>query len=224
MTEGTRTPLPAITAAAISAFVATLCPTQATDTLLLTPDQPLLTAPAFTTWTGQHQRIRPTAAPQPPVLSVADQQWEQVISAELLPQATAALPLLRELRRICRPGGRIVLLEPLAPEDLPQAIAYTTVRRLAESHYVGGYAASELAAMIKAGGLKVHRVEQIAIPLAVTAWLALAQTPPAQQARVHELLTANSAHDQTGLAPHWHGQECWVTFRLAGILTEVPAC
>ncbi len=154
-------------------------------------------------------------------LPFATATFDLVVLTALLHCQAAPLPLLREAARIGKPGGNVIVFEPLSDEDLPIAVAQNAVERLAYAGHTWTFAPTELAAVIQASGLKIRRVETLTIDQSVDDWFAETPVSATNAAQIRGQLQASIPDDHTGMAPHWHDSQLYFTRKVAGIVTEI---
>jgi ubiquinone/menaquinone biosynthesis C-methylase UbiE len=90
---------------------------------------------------------------------------------------------VREMARVVKPGGRVVVVDSTSPEDDELDRQYNHIEKLRDPSHVRNYRASEWRAMIEEAGL---RIENLALdyylenrrPMDFAAWTARMKTPP----------------------------------------------
>jgi SAM-dependent methyltransferase len=123
-------------------------------------------------------------------LPYADETFDAIIAADVLPYVADPLAGLQELRRVCAPHGRVVLSVLSAPEDCTQYSVVTAVQQLLPGPQDGdAFALSApgvLDALLVPAGLHVRGEGRVVCsseyPDREIAWQALASAGPLQAA------------------------------------------
>jgi ubiquinone/menaquinone biosynthesis C-methylase UbiE len=107
---------------------------------------------------------------------------------------------LAEMSRVCRPSGRIALIDRVTVDDPEGSAAHNRLERLRTPNKVRVYAGAELAGLVERAGLEIVHREVLVQPMGFDEWMAAAgaldRTDPARA-----LLLGPAGEDLTGLAP-----------------------
>ena len=87
---------------------------------------------------------------------------ELVTSAQALHHIHRPVPVLQEMRRVCAPGGRILIVDQLATESYEQIAFMNEVETLRDPSHASSRPASAFRAIVLAAGLEIveERVHQ----------------------------------------------------------------
>lgn len=84
---------------------------------------------------------------------------------------------LREMARILRPGGKVIIMDIMSPGHPVFDIWLQTIEALRDTSHVRNYSIGEWASMIAASGLMVQSVQTSRLALAFPSWVARMRTP-----------------------------------------------
>ena len=96
---------------------------------------------------------------------------------------------IAEMVRVCRPSGKVAVIDLIAPEDEAAAAAYNRLERMRDSSHTRALAASEIQRLLRQAGLDVVRAVSREVHVDVDRWFDLAETEPEMRRTIVEELT-----------------------------------
>ena len=107
--------------------------------------------------------------------------------------------VLAEMRRVVRPGGKLVIVDMVAAEDPVKAAYHNQIERLCDPSHARAIPATEFERMFAAQGFDLTYKQTIKSSYSIEEWIAHGAPAPAQAAQIHELMSASLAADKSGL-------------------------
>ena len=136
-------------------------------------------------------------------LPFADTTFSLVVARFLLHHLIDPRPALTEMVRVCRPGGRVLVMDLVASTDPGIAERQDRMERLRDPSHVRMPPRGTVRRWLHEHGLLIDGVAEKEIDRPVLAWLEQAVTDPAAAAQVCEAFDTELAGGTgTGMRPH----------------------
>ena len=156
-------------------------------------------------------------------LPYADGSFTVVVTRYSLHHLLDPLLALREMVRVCAPGGRIVVVDAYAPEDPIQADAYNEVERLRDPSHARALSLKELKSLFGRVGIPEPQTTLYDLPVEVQDLLARAFPNPGDHVKIIEMLKASAKNGRLGIPVRLDGDKIHVTYRAAILVSRRAA-
>lgn len=128
-----------------------------------------------------------------------DAAFSIVVTRFSLHHLTDPLRTVREMARVCRPGGRVVVADMYASEDPDKAAAWNRLEVLRDPSHVRSLSLTELKALFPAAGLPAPEVTFYELRSDVDSLLARSFPNPGDEQRIVALFAAQAERDSMGI-------------------------
>jgi ubiquinone/menaquinone biosynthesis C-methylase UbiE len=131
------------------------------------------------------------------------------------------LAVLIEMRRVCQPGGRIVVADTAPAVD--KAAAFNRMERLRDPSHVRALPAEELLDLFAAAGLPGARVKRDPLPYELESFLARSFPKDGDADRIRQLFAESLETDSLGVAATRKNGQLRFSFPTVVVSASVPA-
>ena len=107
--------------------------------------------------------------------------------------------VLREMARVCAPGGRVVVADTAVSPDPARAAAFNRMERLRDPSHVRALSLAELAGLFEAAGLPMPAVTRCEVRAEVEGLLSRSFPAPGDADRIRALFEDSLADDALGV-------------------------
>lgn len=112
------------------------------------------------------------------------------------------LAVLREMARVCAPGGRIVVVDTCASADPAKAARFNQLEKLRDPSHVRALPLAELQGLFEAAGLPEPRLAFSELRDEVKNLLARSFPNPGDDAKIIDMFAASAKDDRLGIPVH----------------------
>lgn len=132
-------------------------------------------------------------------LPYADASFTVIVTRYSLHHLLDPLAAVREMARVCAPGGRVVVVDAYAPDDPVKAAAYHRVEMLRDPSHARSLTLGELHGLFGGAGLGEPRRTLYDLDTDLRALLARAFPDPGSEAEIVETFFAAADDDRLGI-------------------------
>ncbi|HYM72143.1 MAG TPA: methyltransferase domain-containing protein [Stellaceae bacterium] len=125
------------------------------------------------------------------------------------------LAVLREMVRVCAPGGRIVVVDSCPSEDPAKAAAFNRLERLRDPSHTRALPLSEMKRLFAAAGLGEPQVRFTELCDVVSNLLARSYPNPGDDIKIVELFRASASDDSLGIPVRLDGEAIHYAYPVA---------
>ena len=142
-----------------------------------------------------------------------DGSFDLVVSRFAVHHFESPAVQLREMARVCRPGGSVAVIDLVTVEPT-LADDHNRLERLRDPSHARALSAAELTSLLEAAGLRVVHETAHDQALDVERWLRQSDTPPETSAQILQELHAElGGGPATGMRPHLKDDRLHLTQR-----------
>ena len=134
-------------------------------------------------------------------LPLATERFDLVTCRIALHHFADPAAAVSEWARVLRPGGRLVLVDNIAPADIEAAAYINAFERLRDPSHVWMYPLTTLVAFCQQAGLHVRHREQLSKPMDFQAWMDRMGVSLSDQAQLRSLLWTSQGQARAFLQP-----------------------
>lgn len=140
-------------------------------------------------------------------LPFLDESFDIVISRLAFHHFPDVWPPFREMARVLKPGGKLVLIDMEAAEQSLRAVE-DRIETLRDPSHVRNLSQEEILALFASQSLSVETYEKTEFPVSLHNWMELTKTPAAVRDEITACMkTELDGGAQTGFSPYWKEAE-----------------
>jgi len=128
--------------------------------------------------------------------------------------------VLAEMRRVCRPGGRVLVADMLGDDDRERAALHDRIETLCDPTHVRALPASELERLFAAAGLRIIAAPSSTMEYDAEEWIAHGGPDAATRDEIVRLLAASIEGDRSGMQVRREDGRLRFTHRTAAFVGE----
>lgn len=132
-------------------------------------------------------------------LPYGDRAFSLVVSRFAFHHFPDPAAVLREMVRVCAPGGRVVVADAAVSPDPARAAAFNRMEKLRDSSHVRALSLAELAGLFEAAGLPAPAVTRCEVRAEVEGLLSRSFPDPGDADRIRALFAESLADDTLGV-------------------------
>jgi len=149
-----------------------------------------------------------------------DRSFSIVTSRFALHHCLEPIAVLREMKRVCRPEGKVAVVDVIASPDPTKAAAFERMEKLRDPSHVRALSLAELEALIRGVGLPPPRKAFDQAVNELEAYLARSFPDPADADEIRRMFVASLDDDAMGLATRRVGDQIWFHHDVALLVSE----
>jgi ubiquinone/menaquinone biosynthesis C-methylase UbiE len=138
-------------------------------------------------------------------LPFPDAQFSIVVTRYSFHHLLDPMAVLLEMVRVCRPGGKVMVVDAVLPAE--KAAAYNRMEKLRDPSHTQALSVEEMSHMVHASGLRHSRTARYTVEMELETQLAASFPNPGDDEKFRQLVTADIGHDHLGVGTHRVGRD-----------------
>jgi len=133
------------------------------------------------------------------------------------------LAVLREMVRVCAPGGRVVVVDTCASEDPAKAAEFNRLEKLRDPSHARNLTLTELKGFFGAAGLPEPQMSSYELRSDVASLLARSFPNPDDDVKIIEMFKASAVDDRLGIPVRIDGDKIHYAYPVTILAAQLPA-
>jgi len=155
-------------------------------------------------------------------LPYADGTFDVVVTRFSMHHFLDPVGVLREMARVCAPGGRVVVIDMYASDDPTKAAEWNRAEKLRDPSHVRCLTLPELKALFGAVGLSAPRTTFYEMRDEIRNLLGRSFPNPGDDVRIIEMYAASAEDDRLGIPVQRNGDRIEYAFQIAIMAADRP--
>jgi SAM-dependent methyltransferase len=130
------------------------------------------------------------------------------------------LSALKEMRRVTRPGGRVVVCDAVVPDDPAKADGYNRMEKLRDPSHVRALPIAELRGLFRDAGLPEPEARFYAFEVEMEGLLKASFPKPGDEKQLREMILASIEDDALGMRTRRDGAEVKLSYPIVALAAE----
>ena len=143
-------------------------------------------------------------------LPLADGSVDLVACAQMLHHVREPLPVIKEMRRVAGPDGRVLIVDSVATESYEQATFRTALETVRDPTHAASRPPSTLRILVQAAGMAIERERIVEDEQRLSTWMWPGEFPQERIDRVRDFIERYGK--ETGMG-FWQDADDWVFTR-----------
>jgi ubiquinone/menaquinone biosynthesis C-methylase UbiE len=153
-------------------------------------------------------------------LPFADESFTLVTCRYAFHHFLEPLAVLSEMKRVCRKGGRILVVDTAPARE--KAEAFNRMEKLRDNSHVRALPVEEMLTLFSQAGLKDPQVETLRMAGDLDSLLARSYCQPGDEARCRRLYEDSLVEDRIDMQPRRNGHNIAYAFPVAIVIAQNP--
>lgn len=149
-----------------------------------------------------------------PPLPSDDESFSLVFTRYSFHHFTDPLVVLKEMVRVCRPGGRVVVADVFMTTQR-QADAYNHMEKLRDPSHVRALLLDELTKLFADAGLGIPKELFYRLPVALERLLKASFPNEGDELRIRQIIADDAGRDEPGLGAHHKDGDVYLAYPIA---------
>lgn len=158
----------------------------------------------------------------PHTLPYPDDSFDLVVCGPSFHHLTHPRLVVKQMTRVARPGGRVVVEDIIASEQTVRARYQDRLERLRDRTHPGYLRLSQLVAFFGEAGLRLRSLQVRDLPREFNEWLVGGRSSPARIEHIHRLMVGAVEADLSGLDIRQVEDTIVFTQQIASLVAEKP--